>query len=231
MSVLNDVGAPLFGEEAKTRKSATHGEAGYARAARDAYFTLPWMTRALLGAFDEFHFGSPVWEPACGAGYIADVLLDHGMGVLFSDIHDYDYESKHLQKIDFLRDPIPLNSVGDSLEIQAVITNPPFDLARPFVRRALDVVKPHQGKVAILQRHDFDAPKSNRPLFTHPFAQKLILPRRPEWPIWNEEKRCAEIPLGPDGKRIGPRFPYAWYIWDWRHEGPPIIRWIDEVPA
>jgi hypothetical protein len=129
--------------------------------------------------------------------------------LIVSDIHDYGYPNTII--LDFLRDPSPLSLIG------AVVTNPPFDLAKEFIRRALIVTEFAKGKVAILQRHEFDAPKTNRPLFVHPFDCKLILPRRPRW---------------TDGSdKASPRFPYAWYVWDWsRAEGDPKIRWLDDHP-
>ena len=48
----SDAGAPLFGEAAVERKSASHGEAGYARAERDFYPTEPWVTAALCAAVE-----------------------------------------------------------------------------------------------------------------------------------------------------------------------------------
>jgi hypothetical protein len=201
----------LLGEVAPPRKSASHGEAGYARNARDAYFTEPWVTRALLGAVK---FSSPIWEPACGDGRMAEVILDHEHGYCcaWSDVHDYGYGPKFFKLCDFVRDASP----WPETEFRAVITNPPFDLAREFVRKALHITYPQHGKVAILQRHEFDAPKGNWSLFKPPFAQKLILPRRPRW---------------SDDDKASPRFPYAWYVWDWRHEGPPVIRWLEEPSA
>lgn len=211
--------APLLGDDTPARKSASHGEAGYVRNARDFYPTEPWVTRALLAAFPDGHFGSPTWEPACGDGRMAEVLFDQGMCVHYSDIHDYGYEPKFFDSRDFLRDPVPLTPEGREIEFEAVITNPPFDQAPQFVRRALEIVRPTQGKVAIVQRHEFDAPKTNWPLFQHEaFAAKLILPRRPRW-----------IDTPPGQKAEAPRFPFAWYVWDWRHQGPPIIRWIEEA--
>ena len=202
------VTTPLIGESAPARKSATHGEAGYARNARDAYFTEPWVTKALLDAVE---FGSPIWEPACGDGRMAEAILNHPRGYCcaFSDVHDYGYEPKWFKLCDFVRDPCP----WPETQFNDVITNPPFDLAREFVRKALHVVYPQRGKVAILQRHEFDAPKANWPLFEPPFAQKLILSKRPRWST---------------ADKASPRFPYAWYVWDWRHEGAPIIRWLDD---
>ncbi len=221
----SDAGAPLFGEQPTERKSASHGEAGYARAARDFYPTEPWVTRALLAEVD---FTRPdgipadtvIWEPACGDGRMCRVIDEARYYFVASDIHDYGYRGTVLG--DFLRDPaaaiLPADALGQG--VHAVITNPPFDLAREFIARALRVAEPKRGKVAILQRHEFDAPKGNRPLFAWPFAAKLILPRRPRW-----------SDSDPKSQRASPRFPYAWYLWDWRHEGEPVIRWLDDVAA
>lgn len=208
--------------DAPRRRSASHGEAGYARNARDAYFTEPWVTRALLAAvwlgdtprFDEVL----VWEPACGDGRMAREIAAAGYDIVASDIHDYGFSAPCLDFLDTEAWPEWLR--GATLRsVAAIVTNPPFDLAGAFVRQALRFTRDAGGKVAMLQRHEFDAPKSNWPLFAPPFAAKLILPRRPRWAT--EDK-------------ASPRFPYAWYLWDWRHRGEPVIRWLpdpDKPPA
>ncbi len=52
-------------ERYRERKSASHGEAGYARRPLDAYFTEPWVTRALIAAVD---FQLPDWPDADSVG-------------------------------------------------------------------------------------------------------------------------------------------------------------------
>jgi hypothetical protein len=203
--------------EIAPRKSASHGEAGYARNARDFYPTEPWVTRALLNAVEltltpgMSRTQTMVWEPACGDGRMAEVLKAAGYEVASSDIADYGYA---LPLLDFL-DPIAFERLfGDQeLYVAAIVTNPPFDLAVQFIQRALKIVEPVRGKVAILQRHEFDAPKSNHPLFEPPFAAKLVLHKRPRW---------------SDENKASPRFPYAWYLWDFRHQGPPILRYLPD---
>ena len=208
----------------RNKKSASHGEAGYERKERDFYPTEPWVTRALLAAVDFralsglFCSQTLIWEPACGDGRMAEPIRAAGYDVVASDIADYGYAAPCL---DFL-DPEALTALtggGELRPVQAIVTNPPFDLALQFIRRALDLTKPASGKVAILQRHEFDAPKSNHPLFGPPFAAKLVLPRRPKW---------------SDDDKASPRFPYAWYVWDWTHSGPPVLRYLpgpDKTPA
>jgi hypothetical protein len=199
-------------EPVKTRKAATLGEAGYERKERDFYPTEPWVTRALCQAVDlrgdprKIGYGH-VWEPACGNGRMAKVLDEAGYWVIATDITDYGYGSSG---IDFLECQ-PKRTAPSWFG--AIVTNPPFNLAVQFILRALALTKETGGTVAILQRHEFDAPRSNHPLFQPPFAAKLILHKRPRW--------------SDDGK-AGPRFPYAWYLWDWRHQGPPILRYLPD---
>lgn len=201
-----------------TRKSASHGEAGYERKERDFYPTEPWVTEALCSAV-EFDNRGILWEPACGDGRMSKVLDRWHAAVVSSDIADYGYGETGR---DFL-DPgtwawLQNRRAG---QLAAIVTNPPFDLAVKFILRALELTKPSEGKVAILQRHEFLAPKSNHLLFRRPFpfAAKLVLPCRPRW---------------SDADKASPRFPYAWYLWDWRHQGPPILRYLpdpDKAPA
>ena len=194
---------------APKRKSASHGEAGYPRAALDFYPTEPWVTEALCRAV-EFDNRGLLWEPACGDGRMAKVLHTWHPAVVASDIADHGYGASG---IDFLRGGGEWLAAKRAGPVAAIVTNPPFALAREFIVRAVEITRPAEGKVAILQRHEFDAPKTNRPLFRPPFAAKLILPRRPRW---------------NDSDTASPRFPYAWYLWDWRYQGAPVLRWLDD---
>ena len=96
----------------------------------------------------------------------------------------------------------------------AIITNPPFDRADEFVRHALKLTEPELGKVAMLLPISFDTAKGRKDIFAdHPaFARKLILTRRIRW---------ANIPQ----MAAGPSMNHAWYVWCWRHVGPPTLRW------
>lgn len=84
----------------------------------------------------------------------------------------------------------------------AIITNPPYGKdAERAARHALALMEAQRGLVIFLCRHEWDAAKSRRDLFDHPaFASKITLRHRPRW---------IE---GSDG---APRFPYAYFVWDW----------------
>jgi hypothetical protein len=204
--------ADLLGEARQPeRKSASHGEAGYERRERDAYFTEPWVTEALCQAV-EFDNRGILWEPACGDGRMAKVLDRWHPAVVASDIADYGYGAPGH---DFLR-PEAVDWLGKTHagRIAAIVTNPPFDQAIAFITRALELTRPAQGKVAILQRHEFDAPAKHHALCDrHPFVCKMVLHKRPRWMA---------------GDKASPRFPYAWFLWDWRQPEPLATRYLPD---
>ena len=200
---------------AARRKAATLGEAGYIRRAGDAYFTPEWVTRALIAAIDFRPPGKTraetlIWEPACGDGRMAEPLKAAGYTVVASDIADHGYGESG---VDFLSNFLSANDLSSD-RVAAIITNPPFDTVDLFIERALELTRLNQGRVAMLQRHEFDAPRKNHYLFMPPFAAKLVLHKRPRW-VDGEDK-------------ASPRFPYAWYVWDWRWRGEPALRYLPD---
>ncbi len=197
----------------KVRKSAVVGETGFKRIANDAYFTEPCVTEALLNTIC---LPQNVWEPACGDGSgIVAPLRSFGHSVFASDLHEYPWrgpaEVRPDVGRDFLKSDLPFES------IEAIVTNPPFgDMSEAFIWHAIELMTPVRGKIAILQRTDYDAAKSRRGLFaTHPaFSHKLVLHRRPRW-----------IHDKPKSEQKAPRFQYAWFLWDLAKDAsqPPVI--------
>lgn len=99
----------------------------------DFFPTPPWATRALCEiVLPQLGFAPhPVrsaWEPACGAGHMAEVLREYFGVVSATDVHEYGY---HEGCIDFLS-----GEAGDR-DFDWIITNPPFALAGEFAKRAL----------------------------------------------------------------------------------------------
>jgi hypothetical protein len=102
--------------------------------ALDFFPTPPWATRALFKhVLPAMGFGSTIfsaWEPACGAGHMAEPISEAATAqVVASDIFDHGYgQAPH----DFLHDE-PL------CRPEWIITNPPFNSAAEFTLRALDL--------------------------------------------------------------------------------------------
>lgn len=167
-------------------------DSGYERKERDCYETPAWVTRALLPHFPRKP--DRILEPACGSGKMVAVLSDIAF-VEGTDITD---------GVDFL-------AIDDLRRTpDAIITNPPYVLAREFIDRALDLTFHIKGWVAMLLRTDYDHAKTRSDLFgeCECFAKKLVLTKRIKW---------FEDSTG------SPSFNHAWFIWDWKHQGPPTL--------
>ena len=176
-------------------------ETKYSRKEHDAYFTEPWVTEALLGRVG---LRGDVLEPACGDGRMAEVLKKYGYTVACSDIKDYGYEDAVIR--DFINE-------GPRWQYETIITNPPYNLADDFIKKALEEVKETTGMACMLLRNEFDCAKKRKWMFADhsAFHKKLILTKRPRW---------------IEDTKTSPRHNYAWYVWDWKHEGSPAIEWI-----
>jgi len=134
-----------------------------------------------------------VWEPAFGGGWMSSVLRQAGHTVVETDKSQGD---------DFL----DFKCAG---EATAIVTNPPYNMAQEFAEHALKLMEPCQGSIAFLLRVDFDSAKTRQHLFAgHPaWSKKLTLLKRIMW--FEGEK--------------SPSFNHAWFLWDWKHSGPPTI--------
>jgi len=163
-------------------------DTGYERKERDLYETPAWVTEALLPHLPECR---TIWEPAAGSGKMSRVPEGFAGTVISSDIAEGQ---------DFL--------AADGFDGDAIITNPPYELAPKFIERALFLTAP-DGLVAMLLRTDFDHAKSRQHLFQHPaFSKKLVLTRRIKW---------------FEDSKGQPSFNHAWFVWDYRHTGPPTL--------
>ena len=209
---------PPSAELAAAKRSAMHGESGYERADHDFYETRePWITQTLL---KKYHFNGPVWECACGRLAMSKVLGKQ-FDVISSDKVDHFGDGVAVPgqspmmtpgwvQLDFLHAREVLTN-GRGEAAQAIITNPPYDLADRFARKGLELMRPINGQVALLLRNEWDCAKNRRDLFEiMPFALKIVLTRRPRW---------------SDEHRAHPRHNFAWFVWDWRAENLRRMAW------
>lgn len=135
-----------------------------------------------------------VWEPAAGEGKMVAALKEWGCDVMSSDI------DKGQNFFHFV----------DATAAKAIITNPPYADADRFIEHALACTEWGMGIVAMLLRADFDHGASRKHLFADctAFAKKVVLTRRIRW---------------FEGTKGSPSFNHAWFIWNHRHVGPPVI--------
>lgn len=196
------------------------GESKYEIRPMNDYWTPKWAVEWLLARTGNLT-DKIVWEPACGAGHISEVLQESGHKVLSTDVIDHLY--LHMQgTADFLS----IEAIDPAIAV--ICTNPPYDIkgvpgvpdvtAEMFVRHAIKLMEPVGGKVYMLLRNEFDSARSRVDLFDkHPFLGKYVLTRRPSW--------VAE-------KKASPRHNYSWFAWDWGVDlPPPALYYLTEPKA
>lgn len=166
----------------------------------DLYETPRCAVEALLRVERLPHF---IWEPACGPGAIVRVLRERGHRVWATDLNDY-FCPESDYKIDFLME------WQQRIDIEAIVTNPPFKLANQFVEHALF----HAPLVCMLLRLAFLEGVERSPILdggklarVHVFRNRLPRMHRAGW----------------EGKRSSSRVAYAWFVWDRFHSGPPTL--------
>ncbi|MBR9779637.1 MAG: SAM-dependent DNA methyltransferase [Rhodospirillales bacterium] len=111
-----NVGVAFAGGQSKTSKG---------RRKHDFYPTEPEATESLLRKMPHLA-GCKIWENACGAGHIARVLEYHGCEVVGTDLIDRGYGKG---EVNFLSTVRP--------KAKIIVTNPPFELAGPFIEHAM----------------------------------------------------------------------------------------------
>lgn len=170
------------------------------REKNDFYPTPERATKALLAAET---FAGAVWEPACGDGAISRLFEEAGYPVVSSDLVNRGFGESG---VDFL------------LEWQSrapnIVTNPPFKLAVPFVRKALQL---STGKVAMLLKIAFLEGQERAKLFAaSPLARVHVF-----------SQRLAFVP-GDGARKLdgGGMMAFAWFVWDRAHDGPPQLGWL-----
>lgn len=115
----------LFGSRIAGGNSAT------GRRAWDLYQTPPEATLALLN-FLTIPKGAVIWECACGSGEMSRTIAASGYKVISSDIEDHGFGQNGIDFVTYCQEN----------NFDWIITNPPFFLAEPFVRRAWEYKRP-----------------------------------------------------------------------------------------
>ena len=181
-------------------KSANAGQHSYADRGGDLYETPACAIEALLRVEKIPHL---VWEPACGPGAIVKVLRARGHTVVASDIMDYDWGHD-------VQDFFEIRRGTGRLLPGGIVTNPPYQFAADFVRRALEL-SPY---VAMLLRLAFyeserrsDILDTYPPTRIHVFKKRLPMMHRAGWV----------------GRKASSAICFAWFVWDRNHSGPTII--------
>jgi hypothetical protein len=178
---------------------------GHDQAARQKDDFYPTPRRGIDALLAVEKFEGAIWEPACGDGAISEALKAAGYHVQSTDLVDRGYGTAG---IDFLMEY--------ASQAPNIVTNPPFKLAVPFVRKSLEL---SSGKVAMLLKIAFLEGIERAKLFKEsPLARVHVF-----------SQRLAFVPGGTTGARTldgGGMMAFAWFVWDHSHKGAPSIGWV-----
>ena len=175
----------------------------------DFYVTPPGVTEAL---FEREKFDGWVWECACGNGSMSQVIERYNY-CYSSDIRNKsEIYSKGFGNIDFL--------TADNYEIISnvdnIITNPPYRHALKFVEKAKSIAT---HKVAMLLKLVFLEGITRYDMFqdtAFPLMTVYVFSRR--------------VTIRPPGEHSGNTgmIAFAWFVWNKRYNGLPMIEWISD---
>ena len=171
----------------------------------DYYATEPKAVELLL---EQETFSDVIWEPACGGGHIAEVLINNGYGVIVSDKVDRGCGTV----IDFLEyndEPITID----------IITNPPYNKAQEFVEHALELAQ-DGVKIAMFLKLTFLESKKRRKLFDK-YPPKVVY-------VSSSRLQCAKNGDFETYKQgVGSAVAYAWFVWEKGNYNETKIKWIN----
>lgn len=147
-----------------------------------------------------------IWEPACGRGAIVRPLREAGHTVWATDLVDYGLaDSQH--SIDFLMER------QTRIDVEAIVTNPPFKNAEAFVCKALELcpIVVMLLRLAFLESERRAYILENIGLArVHVFGKRLPMMHRDGW----------------EGRKANSGMAFAWFIWDRAHKGPTELHRI-----
>lgn len=176
------------------------------------YATDPKAVEMLIKAAPHIFYtarknGTPIWEPACGTGNLAQPLTKNGFVVYASDLKDRGFGEVH---VDFL------NTKIDNCP-PIILTNPPYSLATEFIEQALEIL-PNGGVYIALMNISYLAGQKryDRVYSKGTLREVYIFSKRVE--CWrNNDKETY------GGKSM---VDFAWYVFQKGYNGQPILYWL-----
>ena len=179
------------------------GASNHAKSKReenDFYATEPKATILLM---EKEKFNNVILEPACGQGHMSEVLKSYNYNVLSSDLIDRGYG---IQK-----DFFDYNKwAGD------IITNPPYKIALPFLKHALNIINTGSKEALFLRLLFLEGIERGK--FFKEFPPKKVY-------VSSARLNCAK---NGDFKTYSKStaMAFAWFVWEKNFKENTIIDWI-----
>lgn len=180
-----------------------HRQDGSERQPEDFYATDPAALPPLFKVLGpEWESGGKfILEPCCGQGHLSQIMELYGHQVISADLVDRGYG---VGGVDFLQ-PTPY----DGLPFDAVITNPPFSLAIPFIEKSLKLAP----LVCMFLRIQF-LESERRDKFFEQYPPRYVA-------VFRKRARTSKDAKFPKGESSATC--YAWFIWERGYKGNPEL--------
>lgn len=195
---MNLTGGQLAGGNSTTQK-----------AENDYYATDPKTVRAFLDtSFNIFKEVKTILEPCCGEGHLSGVLEEY----FECEINNIDLVDRGFGYggIDYLNTDFKGKS-------DLIMTNPPFSLVNDFIVKGIEDTNRFLVLLCKIQ-------------LLETVKRKEIFDNTPLKYVYVHSKRQATWkngePLDPKGNKWATTMCLAWFVWDKKYEGEPIIRFI-----
>lgn len=187
------------------------GNSEYGRVDNDFYATDPKAVMALCHT--HILFGREVLEPCVGQGHIAKTLLKYDPNINITAIDLVDRGYPNTVVTDFLTWKPPY-------EYSAIVTNPPYSLAKEFVEKGMECLC-EGGYMCMFLKIQFLEGAKRKELFDK-YPPKYIYVFRNRMPTWNNGQ-----PKDPTtGKKWATTMCHAWFIWEKGSTSEPVVRWL-----
>lgn len=106
----------------------------------------------------------------------------------------------------------------DKQKFDWIVTNPPYKLAEPFIRKSYNLLKDN-GKMAFFLRIQFLESVQRYQLFQDLPLQKVYAFSKRQTP-WKNGQQTN------NGKKWASTICFAWFVWQKGYQGQPTIDWI-----
>lgn len=165
------------------------------------FYETPYSITGRFITAEKFDKDKSILEPASGHGAIVKVLKKHK----YKNIKFYDL----LNGKDFLEETKTFNYI---------ITNPPFSIAYEFINKCKELAT---DKFALLLPLSYLHGKKRFDNIYSDNKYKLktvyVFTR---YPMLGDALRS-------DGRYRTGMMVYAWYVWEKKYKGEPVVRWLD----
>ena len=148
-----------------------------------------------------------VYECACGAGHLAEVLVKHGHSVVATDLMSRGYG---VGGVDFLKvEKLPE-------DCNCILTNPPYKFTMEFIEHSLELLPEGGEAIFLLNVNALSGKARYERFYKHGVLKEVfVFPRRIQ---------CAKN--GDFASQNGSAVNYAWFVFRKGYLGKTHVRWI-----